>query len=387
MRIGIDARFFRKSTGGIGRYTRALIRELAKIDKVNEYIVYITPEDEKEYDELTQNLLVSPSQGGKLKTKNFQKKVIPITHYSMSEQTKLLRILQEDKLDLVHFTNFNHPLFYKGRFVVTIHDLTLMIYPSTKVKQSVVKKFGLKMTMNNAVKKAQKVIAVSEATKKDIVNVLNAKQDKIKVIYEGIDDEYQKSSVISRQLSVKYGIKKPYLLFISQWRPHKGIIQLVEAFEILKNKYKIPHQLVIVGKPNKDFPEIAEAIKKSSASKDIITPGFIAEEDLPGLYREASAFVFPSHYEGFGLPPLEAMASGVPVVASKVSCMPEILGDAAFYFDPYDPEDMAKQINKVLENAPLRRMMLKKGFHQIKKYSWSKMAEQTLEVYQKVLST
>jgi len=377
MKIAIDARFFRKSTGGIGRYTRALIRELAKIDHKNQYLVYLTPEDEEEYDEETKNL--------GLKTKNFKKKIIPIVHYSVSEQTKFLKILQKDQLDLVHFTNFNHPLFYKGKFVVTIHDLTLMLYPPAKAKHSQLKKFGLKLTMNNAVKKAEKVIAVSKATKKDIINVLKADKEKIDVIYEGIDEQYQQSSVISHQSSVKYGIKKPYLLFISQWRPHKGIIQLVEAFEILKKQYRILHKLVIVGKPNSDFPEIPEAIQHSFRAKDIITPGFIAEEDLPGLYREASAFVFPSHYEGFGLPPLEAMASGVPVVASKVSCMPEILGKAAVYFDPYNPKDMAEQINKVLENAPLRRVMLKKGFHQIKKYSWAKMASDTLQVYKDVL--
>lgn len=385
MRIGIDARFYRSSTAGIGRYTRALLKELMKIDKKNLYTVFITPADEKEYDEEIKNLKPASTVGG-LKIKNFVKKVVDIPHYSISEQTKFLKILSKEKFDLVHFTNFNHPLLYHGKFIVTIHDLTLMLYPPIKSRQSILRKIGLKMTLNNAVKNARIIIADSHATKKDIVKVLKADSDLIKVVHIGLDSDYYLPKKLPATYQLKrYGIKKPYLLFISQWRPHKGILQLVEAFVVLKNKSKIPHQLVIIGKPNPDFPEIPLALSSSPYASDIITPGFIAEEDLPNLYRQADLFVFPSHYEGFGLPPLEAMASGVPVVASKVSCMSEILGEAAVYFDPYEPADMADKIHKTLINADLQKEMIKKGFHQIKKYSWAKMARETLQVYKNVL--
>lgn len=370
MKIAIDARFYRKSTGGIGRYTRALLRELAKIDHKNQYHIYLTKEDAREFD---------------VEAKNFFPKIVDITHYTFSEQTKLLKELNRQKFDLVHFTNFNHPLFYRGKFIITIHDLTLMLYPPTKKKHSLLKKMGLNLTMKNAVKKAQKIIAVSEATKNDIVKILNADPKKIEVIYEGIDSAYRQK-VVSCKLSVvsleKYNITKPYLLFVSQWRPHKGILQLINAFEILKRNYKIKHKLVIVGKANADFPEIPQAIKQSSFFQDIITPGFVDEKDLPEIYRQADLFVFPSHYEGFGLGPLEAMACGTPVVSSNTSCMPEILGDAAVYFDPYDPLDICKKIYHTLYDNNLKSDIIERGLDRVKRFSWSKMAKKTLKLYQ-----
>lgn len=373
MKIAIDARFYRNTTGGIGRYTRALLHELEKLDRDNQYTIYITPEDDAEYD---------------LRAKNFQKVISPISHYSIAEQTKFLNILNRGKFDLVHFTNFNHPILYRGKFVITIHDLTLMLYPSFSAKRSFIKKWGLGITMKNAIKKAQKIIAISKATKKDLVKVLQADPAKIEVVYEGIDPQYNTRPIVYRLSSLaKYKINKPYLLFISQWRPHKGILQLVEAFEILKKQFKIPHQLVIVGKPNPDFPEIPKAISHSSFVKDIITPGFVDEEDLPELYRQAELFVFPSHYEGFGLPPLEAMACGTPVVASNVSCVPEILGKAAVYFDPYEPADIAKTVHTAsTKEQKNKEIMVKKGLEQARKYSWKKMAAETLEIYNNVLS-
>lgn len=373
MRIAIDARFYRKSTGGIGRYTRALLSELAKLDKINQYYIYLTKEDELEYD---------------LIAKNFHKKIIDISHYSIAEQTKFLAELNRQKYDLVHFSNFNHPLFYRGKFIVTIHDLTLMLYPPTKKKHSIIKKIGLNLTMKNAVQRAEKIIAVSKATRNDLINVLGAKPQKIEVIYEGIDSAYKKiisnsQFSIPNEILKKYNIRKPYLLFVSQWRPHKGILQLIKVFEILKKNYKLKHKLVIVGKANADFPEIPYAIRHTPYAKDIVTPGFIDEKDLPELYRQASLFVFPSHYEGFGLGPLEAMACGTPVVSSSTSCMPEILDDAAIYFDPYDPSDMADKINQVLINGKLRKNLIRHGQIQLKKYSWHKMAKKTLQLYQK----
>lgn len=372
MKIGIDARFYRKETGGIGRYTRALLKELAKLDKINNYIVYITPEDDKDYD------IIAP---------NFKKKIIPISHYSLSEQTKFLNILKKDKLDLVHFANFNHPIFYPGKFITTIHDLTMMLYPSGKSQKSLVRKFAFARVMDSAAKNASACIAVSQATKNDIIKVLKADNKNIEVIYEGIDDNYNAKRIntdISGKVLKKYNIQKPYLLFLSQWRPHKGILQLLEAFDILKQEYLIDHQLVIVGKPNSHFPEIPAAIKQNKYKKDIIIPGFVEENDLPILYQNADCFVFPSHYEGFGLPPLEAMACGAPVAASNVSCIPEVLGDAAEYFDPYSPENMAEAILKIIKNNKLKSDLRAQGFKQAQKYSWAQMAKQTLELYKKV---
>lgn len=369
MKIAIDARFYRKSTGGIGRYTRALLRELVKIDHKNQYHIYLTKEDMREFN---------------ISSKNFFPKIVDITHYTFSEQTKLLKELNHGKFDLVHFSNFNHPLFYRGKFIITIHDLTLMLYPPTKKKHSLIKKVGLSLTMKNAVKKAQKIIAVSEATKNDIVKILGADPKKIEVIYEGVDQNYNNKLMANGQklIADRYQIQKPYLLFVSQWRPHKGILQLIKAFEILKKHYKLKHKLVIVGKANADFPEIPYAIRHTPYADDIITPGFIDEKDLPEIYRRADLYVFPSHYEGFGLGPLEAMACGTPVISSNTSCMPETLSDAALYFDPFDPLDISKKIYHTLYDKNLKSAIIEKGLDRVKKFSWLTMAKKTLKLYQ-----
>jgi glycosyltransferase involved in cell wall biosynthesis len=372
MKIAIDARFFRSSTGGIGRYTRALIRELMKIDKKNDYTIYITPKDEEEYN---------------LDRSNFSVKVVPISHYSVNEQIKFLQILNKEKFDLVHFTNFNHPIFYSGKFVVTIHDLTIMLFPTINQQKSILKKFAFNSVMQNAVWKSNKIIAISEATKADVIKYLKGDSAKIKVIYEGIDDKYQIQNIDNNKNNIikgKYKLTDPYVLFVSQWRPHKGLPELIKAFEILKEKYQVKYKLVLVGKPNLDFPEIIKRINSSKYINDIILPGFVADDDLPYIYHNADAFIFPSQYEGFGLPPLEAMAAGTVVVSSKTSCMPEILGDAAIYFNPRNPNDIAEKLTEVLSNNKMQKDFIKKGLTHIKKYSWENMARETLKLYESI---
>lgn len=389
MRIAIDARFYRSEAGGIGRYTQNLIKELAKIDQKNQYTVFITPKDEAEYEQ---------------HAKGFKKEIVSIPHYSLAEQTKFLKILNAGNFDLVHFLNFNHPIFYQRPFIATIHDLTMLLYPSGSQQKSKLKRWAFKKVMKNAVKNSRAIIAVSRATKKDCIKYLGANPKKIKVIYEAVDPSYARkirstkseARNKSKILNTKYKIQFPYLLFVSQWRPHKGLPELIKAFEILKEKYptslklrgtsKIPHQLVITGRPNKNFPEIPFIIHNSKFKNSIITPGFVNDQDLPIIYQNAEAFIFPSFYEGFGLGPLEAMACGTPVISSNLSCMPEILGDAAQYFNPHNITDVVDKIYQTLTKTNLRKKMIAKGFRQIKKYSWAKMAKETLEVYQEILS-
>ncbi len=372
MNIGIDARFYRSSTAGLGRYTRGLLHNLQNIDHTNQYTIFITPDDDKEY---------------VIDSENFTKVVVPITHYTISEQTKFLNILNSYNFDLVHFLNFNHPILYNRLFVTTVHDLTMLLYPVGRSQKSLIRKIAFQKVMNHAANSATKAIAISQATKKDMVKYLHTKPENIKVIYEGYDDIYH-ADYSRNMVSLakdRYNLVKPYILFVSQWRPHKGLPKLIQSFEILKSKYNIPHQLVITGKPNHDFPEIINSIKNSKFSADIILPGFVEEKDLPLLYAGTDAFIFPSFYEGFGLGPLEAMACGAPVISSNLSCMPEILGEAAIYFDPHDVNQMAKTIQKVLSDNKLRQNMRQKSLVQASKYSWKKMATETHALYQKIL--
>lgn len=371
MKIGIDARFYRSSTAGIGRYTRGLLHNLAKIDQKNEYVIYITPEDNKEYD---------------ITAKNFKKVVIPIIHYSLSEQTKFLSILNKGNFDLVHFLNFNHPIFYRRSFITTIHDLTMLLYPVGRSQKSWIRKAAFRKVMKHACLKSNYVIAVSKNTKKDIIKYFHADPKKIKVIYEAYDDIYHNQYAKSKLVNFRkrYNLTSPYILFVSQWRPHKGLPELIKAFEILKEKYKTSHQLVITGKPNKHFPEIGLAIRNSQFTEKMITPGFVPEADLPLFYNGATVFIFPSFYEGFGLGGLETMACGTPVASSNLSCMPEVFGQAAIYFNPHNIADMADKINTILTDKNLRRKIIAKGLTQAKKYSWRKMAYETLEIYKKI---
>jgi glycosyltransferase involved in cell wall biosynthesis len=367
-KIGIDARFYRSSTAGIGRYTRGLLHQLSQIDRENEYHIFITPEDDKEYD---------------IKAKNFHKVVVPITHYSVAEQTKFLLILNKYKFDLVHFLNFNHPIFYTKPFITTIHDLTMLLYPVGRSQKSWLRKYAFNKVMKNAAQKSSSVIAVSDRTREDIIKYIGGRKNKIKVIYEACDDMYHNRYPASKLLEFrkKYHLTDKFILFVSQWRPHKGLPELIKSFEILKSKYNISHKLVITGKPNKHFPSIIQTIKKSKYYQDICLPGFVPDSDLPLFYNSAEAFIFPSFYEGFGLGPLEAMACGTPVVSSNLSCMPEILGDAPVYFDPNKVANMAEKIYSVISNPHLRQKIKKKGLLRVKKYSWRKMAQETLLLY------
>lgn len=374
MKIGIDARMYRRATGGIGRYTRGLLRYLAVIDKKNEYVIFLTPEDMKEY-----------QQPGE----NFRAIEVNIDHYSLAEQREFGKIIDAEKLDVIHYTNFNHPIFCKTPFVVTIHDLIMSLYPVGRKQRDPIRKLAYDLIMKHAAKKSKKVIVPSVASKKDVVKMLGAKPDNVVVTYEAADEEYnwKTNEKIREEILSQYKIEKPYLLFVSQWRPHKGIIPLLEAYEILREKYEDEIELVIVGKPNKDFPEVMEKVEEvRSKVGGVITPGFVPEEDLPALYGAAMVYVLPTLYEGFCLTHLEAMSAGVPVATSNTSCMPEILQDAAEYFDPRDPHNIARVLDKLINDEKRQKELVKLGKDQLKKYSWKKMAQETKQIYEEAVN-
>ncbi len=364
MRIVLDGRFYRASTGGIGRYTRELIKYLAIIDKTNQYTVILTPEDRREY---------------QLKASNFEPLVTDIRHFTLAEQFKLPSLLRQQHPDVTHFLNFNHPLNYQLPFITTIHDLTMTFFPVGRQKLPGLRQ-GYLWMMDHAAKAAAAVIVPSKTVKKDVEQCMGITSDRVQVIYEGA--EVTTSSISSKRQDrlKKLGITKPYILFVSQWRPHKGLGMLVEAFNQLKGNQDI--QLVATGRANPQFPEIPAAIEASPYRSDIITPGFVDDETLDILYAETELFIFPSWYEGFGLPPLEAMARGVPVASSNTSVMPEILGSAAAYFDPRQPQAIAETIRSALADKQQLAELKKRGLAQAQGYSWQKMAEQTLKLYE-----
>jgi len=371
--IGIDARLFGTAqAAGIGQYTEELVRYLVKHDTTNQYHVFVTGEAGNNFP------IYAP---------NLTKSSVPFRHYTYSEQFLYPKTLKQTGLDLIHYTNFNAPIFFKNiRSVVTIHDLTLWFFPGRKQKGAF-KQALYRIVIRQSCRNARHIIAITEATKRDIVKLLKIDPAKITVVYEAASERYHQlvQPANLEQIKRKFNITKPYFLYIGQWRAHKNVVRLIRAFALLRRRYQLDYQLVLGSKIDSAYPEIISTIKELGLQDDVVLTGYLADEELPYLYNGAECFVFPSLYEGFGLPPLEAMACGTPVVSSNVSCMPEVLGDAAVYFDPLNVEDMAKAMAEVGKNYTLKRELKAKGLKQAKLYSFDRMAEETLAVYRRVL--
>lgn len=370
-KIGIDCRIYSTKFTGIGRYTYELTRQLFHIDNKNHYVLFFNNPQYHEY--------IPPSH-------NVKKVLVNAAHYSFAEQTRFLRLLLKEKLDLMHFAHFNAPIFYFRPSIVTIHDLIISFFPGKKY--SPFKRLAYHFVINSAVRKAKKVIAVSENTKSDIIRHLHVNPEKIEVIYEGIGEEFQKThnkEIINLTLE-KYGIHKPFLLYTGVHRGHKNLLGLIKAFKILLDKYGDRWQLVITGKHDPHYPEIYSAASQPELQQNIIFTDIVPEEDLVNLYSAAALYVHPSFYEGFGFCPLEAMACGTPVAVSRVSSLPEICGkENAAFFDPHDATDMAQQIHKALIDENLRKKLIKNGLERAKDFDWNEVAAKTLELYNKTL--
>ncbi len=380
MRIGIDARFFGAIGKGLGRYTQKLIENLEKISAKggpafswdnNEYFIFLRKENFNDY--IPRN-------------KNFQKVLADYRWYSFSEQINMPRLLNKYNLDMVHFPHFNVPLFYKKPFIITIHDLILLHFPTIRGTTLSplfyrLKYAAYKFVIKSAIKRARKIIAVSEFTKNDILKNYKIPENKISVTYEACDltDIGEIGGIENDNILKKYGIIKPYLLYVGNAYPHKNLEALVLAFEIFNKDND--YQLVLVGKGDYFYQRLKK-FAESRKVKDIIFAGFVPDGELDAIYRNAELYIFPSLYEGFGLPPLEAMAREIPVASSDHSCMKEILQNSAYYFDASRPENIARAIGILLNNRNLREELIEKGREQVKKYGWEKMARETLEVYE-----
>jgi glycosyltransferase involved in cell wall biosynthesis len=369
MKIGIDCRMYSTNFTGIGRYVYELTRHLFKIDKKNEYVLFFNEPQFNDFEP---------------ETANIKKILVNAHHYSFQEQIKFLKLINREKLDLMHFTHFNAPIFYDKPFTVTIHDLTLSFFPGKKMNNFFYRT-AYNLTIKNAVKKSKKIIAVSNNTKEDIQTIYQIDPKKIAVIYEGVDQKFH-SKVDEHTIaaSIKmYKINRPYILYTGVWRSHKNLPRLIKAFHILKSEYGFDGDLVITGRHDPLYaPDLLENIISLKLEPNIIFTGMVDEEELITLYNGASLYAFPSLYEGFGLSPLEAMQCGTPVAASNTSCIPEICGEKnALYFDPQDPYDMAEKIFQILSQKTLRENLIKSGLSHVKKFSWKKMAEETLKIY------
>jgi glycosyltransferase involved in cell wall biosynthesis len=372
MRIGIDARFFGPIGKGLGRYTQRLIENLENIDIVNDYFVFLRRENFNDYQP---------------KNKKFQKVLTDYNWYTFSEQINMPKILNKHQLDLVHFPHFNVPIFYRKKFVITIHDLILIHFPT--VKNTTLNPFyywlkfaAYKFVIWSAIRRAKKIIAVSNFTREDILKHYSVPRNKVVLTYEACDVHNEKTAENSSEILKRYVIIKPYIIYVGNAYPHKNLEALVLAFKKIKDK-KGDLQLVLVGRENYFYQRLKKMVSEENIG-GVNFPGFVPDDDLDVLYKNAELYVFPSLYEGFGIPPLEAMARGVAVASSDHECMKEVLGDAAYYFDANYPDKITEALIFLLDNNVLKNKLREKGYRQVKKYSWQKMAEDTLKIYQNV---
>lgn len=381
MRIGIDARFWGEA--GPGRYIQNLIRELEKIDRENEYFIFLRQ----------QNFLAYTP-----KNKRFKKVLAPYRWYSLTEQLFFPFKIYQTRVNLMHFPQFNIPIFWPGKFVVTIHDMIMHEFSTQRGTTRsrpiyCFKKFFYLLTFWWACKRALHILTPSEATKDDLIKKLKIEPAKISVTYEGVDEMFKTKNQkpeTRKDVLEKYGIRKPYLLYVGSMYPHKNLERLLKAFGILTNNYHFEGQLVLVGKESYFSRQLRNFVKQKRLEEKVVFPGaqaetgYIADEEVKALYSQALLFVFPSLKEGFGIPPLEAMSMGLPVVASNLSSTPEVCGKAAFYFNPHEAKDIARKVATLIHDEAEREELIKLGFERVKKFSWEKMAQQTLGIYERI---
>ena len=368
MRIGIDARMYGKQSRGIGRYVEELIKNLEQVDSENEYYIFLHSSNFNEY---------------KPKKKNFNKILADFKRYSFAEQIFYPKLLKKYPLDLMHFPHFNVPLFYNRPFIVTIHDL--IIIRATQKKATTlgplfyrIKKIGYHLVINHAVAKAKKIIAVSKFTKNDILDFFKIPEHKVAVIYNGLSTFYDKN-LNDKEIILGYNIIKPYLLYVGSAYPHKNLEFLLSAFaEISQEK---DWDLVLCGQTDFFYKRLKNYAQKLNIADRVHFLGYVPDENLPSLYKNCLAYVFPSRYEGFGLPALEAMQYDALVISSKSSCLPEILGNAALYFDPKDKDELKRKIYIANKDQNLRKIFIQNDKKRTALFDWRKCSIETKAFY------
>lgn len=374
MQVGIDAsRAFLKHRTGIEEYSYQVIKHLRDV---------ITPTD-------TVVLYVRM----KFQVSNFKIQVVtPDIDFELPKNWKIRPIwaprfwtqigLSFEMLfrtpDVLFIPAHTVPLIHPARTIVTVHGLEYEFCPES---YSLLDRIYMRLSIRFSCVVAEKIICVSENTKSDVMRLYGIAEEKICVVYEGYEQEYQIPNT-KYQINSHLQIQKPYLLFIGRLEERKNIVRIIEAFEILKEKYQIQHQLVLVGKPGYGYEKIRFKIYDSRFKNKIQELGYVSEEEKWESLRNADVFVFPSLYEGFGIPILEAQSMGIPVVTAHTSSLPEVAGDGALFVDPSDAESIADGIYKVLSDKGLRDGILQKATQNVSRFSWQKCARDIARLFE-----
>jgi len=367
VRVAIDAR--KLHDFGIGTYIRNLLRHLARIDQDTEYVLLCREQD----------MAVSSQLGS-----NFRSVLEPSPNYSLREQIHVPWVLRREKPDVYHAPHYVLPPAVRCHSVVTIHDCIHLMFPQYLPNRAAYA--YARASMWSAARRSDRILTVSEASKRDILHFFNVPPDKIDVIYNAFDERFMidpdEESV--KRVRERYQLQQRFVLYVGNIKPHKNLVRLIEAFAELRQGELSDVKLLIIGDEISRLPSLRRAVHSLKLHKHVRFLGYQPDDTLAMLYRLASLFVFPSLYEGFGLPPLEAMASGTPVVTSNVSSLPEVTGDAAVLIDPHDVESLVHGMRRVLTDTALAAEMRRRGLQRAREFSWERSVARTREVYQKV---
>lgn len=378
MKIGIDARFYGLKHAGLGRYIQNLIIELEKIDHQNHYFIFLQKDNFDEF---------------KPQNHNFQKYLLNSHPYSLKSQLFDWIKLNSFHLDLFHFTHFSYPVFYSGKFIVTIHDLIKNEFHDKGASTRTwflykLKHLGYNFVLKKAIQNSSKIITPTFFVKNELIKNYHLPAEKILSIYEGAESSFlssPKNNCISKVLQ-KYGLEeKNYLLYVGNVYPYKNVSALLVLIKKIVNTTEFSKlRLAIVCSRSIFYDRLQTQISEQKLNSTVMLLGFVPDRDLQILYHEALAYITATLAEGFGITGLEAMASGCPVVCSHTSCLPEVYDKAAIYFDPANIDDMIKAVQKIEDNK-IRTEMIKLGQIQVQKYSWKKMAQEILGIYKQEL--
>ncbi len=373
-RIAIDYTSAVRQTAGIGRYTRGLIGALAVADHSTQYVLFSAGRD-------SQPRAWPP---------NFALRELPLSDRQLAVLWQRLRVPVPvewitGQVDLYHSPDFVLPPVRRARTALTVHDLSFLRHPECSSPPLLE---YLLRAVPRSVARADVLLADSENTRQDLVELLGVEEERVFVVYAGVDARFAPRTPDPQRAAVleRYGIRRPFILGLGTLQPRKNFCRLIHAYAQLRDECRVPHQLVIGGGKGWLYEDIFDAVDTLGLHGDVLLSGFVDDADLPTLYRAADAFAFPSLYEGFGIPVLEAMSCGTPVVTSTTSSLPEVAGDAALCVPPDDVGALAHALWRLLDDQELRAVLRERGLAQAGRFTWESAAEQLLRVYRHVLS-
>ncbi|MBX3280216.1 MAG: glycosyltransferase family 4 protein [Acidobacteria bacterium] len=373
MHIGIDAHAIGAQQGGNETYIRNLIRALAEIDAENRYTLYFNR--------------IEAAREWTGRFPNFDVRLLPPPTPLIRVPIALAYELRRRPVDVLH-VQFTAPPLCPAPVVATIHDLAFEHFPETFTRRG---RMQLRLTVRWTARRAARIVTVSEFSRRDLIRTYGLGSERVVVTHNAVEPHFTAQpahAFEAREIRRRFGIGRDFLLAVGSLQPRKNLVRLLAAYENLRSAWgDAPPQLVLVGRPLWLYRDIFAQIGRKAWAGDVIATGYVGDEELAALYRAALLFVYPSLFEGFGLPPLEAMACGAPVVTSNTSSLPEVVGDAALLVDPADERAIAEAMLAGARNQALREKLRAAGLQRVQHFSWRTTAERTLEVYGEAAST